>query len=62
MEHKIRVFSAVCWPFGKRVIELLILGKKEREAESQYYSAGKWGIVARLIVAGTGAVTTICGG
>jgi len=38
VEHKTRVFSAVCWPFGKRVMELLILDKKERGAESQYYS------------------------
>jgi len=29
---------AVFWPFGKRVMELLILDKKERGAESQYYS------------------------
>jgi len=26
---------AVFWPFGKRVMELLILDKKERVAESQ---------------------------
>ena len=26
---------AVFWPFGKRVLELLILDKKERVAESQ---------------------------
>ena len=26
---------AVFWPFGKRVMELLILNKKERVAESQ---------------------------
>jgi len=30
--------QSVFWPFGKRVMELLILDKKERGAESQYYS------------------------
>ena len=44
VEHKTRVFSAVCWPFGKRVMELLNLDKKEREAESQFYNSGKWGV------------------
>jgi len=30
--------QSVFWPFGKRGMELLILDKKERGAESQYYS------------------------